>query len=95
MNAAAIRPPRRWVWVLLALLLAVVLAVVAVWMLNLRGEAPVSDVLPQAPASAQTVERGQYLAPSQFEAAFVSDAHSAEQIAATAAAAAETLAALG
>ena len=65
MNAAAIRPIpllHRWVWVLWALLLAAVLAVAAVWMLNLRGEAPVSDVLPQAPASAQTVERGQYLA---------------------------------
>ena len=55
MNAAAIRPIpllRRWVWVLWALLLAAVLAVAAVWVLNLRGEAPVSDVLPQAPASA-------------------------------------------
>ena len=54
--------PRRWVWALVVVLLAAALAVAAVWMLNLRGETAVSDVLPQAPASAQTVERGQYLA---------------------------------
>ena len=53
----------RRVWIALAVLLLVLAAVgAAVWALNVRGEAPIQADRPMPPASAEQIERGQYLA---------------------------------
>ena len=53
----------RRVWIALAVLLLVLAAVgAAVWALNVRGEAPIQADRPMPPATAEQIERGQYLA---------------------------------
>ena len=58
------------------------------------ASAKTSDTTRYAAFFRGMLERGFYLAPSQFEAAFVSDAHTSEQIASAASAAGEAMGAL-
>ncbi len=52
----------RWIKTLLGLLLAMLAGVAVVAWLNVRGEAPLSDAAPGAPADAATIARGRQLA---------------------------------